>query len=431
MSFWRKEDPIIKDGHVTKGGMWSYQREWWQSDKFFKLLVGGYGSGKTAISAKRAIALAIYNAPSPYLYVSPTYSVAQDTIVPHIETMLDGRGIKYDFHSTKLNFTIYYAGKVGKIWIRSGDRPKKLKGPNIGAANIDEPFIQEKSVFDQVMARVRDPRSRLREISMTGTPEELNWGYEMCEGDDLHKYADRLAIIKAKTEENLALPPEYVQTLKASYDPLMAQAYLDGEFVSLDDNLVYHSFSDANIVDVEYSPNLPIEVGMDFNVNPMSCVIFQKRNGVYHAIDEIVLKKSHTADMCQRLLEKYPRQIFTIAPDASGGNNSTKGTTDFAIIRKEMGSHLDELIHPRSNPRVKDRFNCVNAALCNSDGLSQLFVSPKCKELIKDFKQISHPFDEYKRKNEKHGRVHTSDAAGYLIHRRLPLASKPTLRMHQ
>lgn len=430
MSFWRKEDPIIENGIVTKGGMWSYQREWWQSDKFFKLLVGGYGSGKTAISAKRAIALAIYNAPSPYLYVSPTYSVAQDTIVPHIEAMLDGRGIKYDFHSTKLNFTIYYAGKVGKIWIRSGDRPKKLKGPNIGAANIDEPFIQEKSVFEQVMARVRDPQAKLREISMTGTPEELNWGYEMCEGDDYHKFADRLTIVKAKTEENLALPPEYVKTLKATYDPLMAQAYLDGEFISLNGNLVYHAFSGANVIDTNYDPSLPVRVGLDFNVDFMSATLSHDRAGEDHTFDEIQLKNSDTEMMCKEILNSYPGQRFTFYPDSTGNSRSTKGRTDFNIIRAVMKHNLEGISHPPKNPSLRDRFNCTNASFCSHDGIRRSFINPRCKGLIKDYNQIKHPYEAYKKKNEPLGRVHLSDAQGYKLHRVMPLASKPTIRQH-
>jgi PBSX family phage terminase large subunit len=427
---WRKENPVIVDGQVVKGGMWGYQRRWWQSEKFFKLLVGGYGSGKTQCSAKRAIALSIFNAPSPYLYVSPSYKLARRTIVPHIRSMLDGRQIPYRYNKSDFEFIIETMGRTATIWIGSGDNPDALKGPNICAANIDEPFIQPREVFDQIQARIRDPIARHRELSMTGTPEELNWGYEICEGEEAAKFSGIMEVIRAKTEQNLALPPEYVENLKASYDPLMVKAYLNGEFVNLNGNLIYYGYSDANLKDIEYNPNMPIGVGMDFNVNPMSAVIFQEvEPSVYCAIDEMVLKQSNTRHMCETILEKYPNQVFTVAPDATGANKSTKGTTDFAIIKQVFGGRLDRLIHPPSNPRVKDRFNCVNAAFGTGDGKISLYVSPKCKELIKDFKQITAPFDEYKRKNEKAGRVHTSDAAGYFIFRKLPLASKPTIKI--
>nr|MCK4930054.1 hypothetical protein [Nanoarchaeota archaeon] len=64
MSFWRQEDPELDaDGLVVKGGMWQHQRDWWNSPKFIRALVMGYGGGKTLISGKRAISMARTNAP--------------------------------------------------------------------------------------------------------------------------------------------------------------------------------------------------------------------------------------------------------------------------------------------------------------------------------------------------------------------------------
>jgi phage terminase large subunit len=425
VSFWRKEDPVIENGIVIKGGMWSYQREWIDSPSFMPIMIGGYGSGKTAISAKDAIQLAIYNAPAPHLCVSPSYKMAKRTILPHLKNMLDGRRIRYKYNKSDFEFTLSYGGRTGTIWVGSGDNPDALKGPNLGSANMDEPFMQRYEVFQQVEARLRYPGTKRRRLSMTGTPEELNWGYDICEGEEHHKYQDRMQIVRARTAENLALPPDYVEGLLKSYDPLMAQAYLNGEFVQLDGNLTYHSFTDNNIIETNYDPNLPLLVGMDFNVDPMSATIFQQKGGEHHQIDEIILKNSNTESMCKEILSQYPGQVFTVYPDASGNSRSSKGTTDFIIIKDIFAHQLDKLSWPSKNPSLKDRFNCVNAALCNSKGVRQYFISDRCKETIQDYKRITHPYDDYKKKNSK--RTHASDAAGYLIHRRLPLASKPTL----
>ena len=189
MSFWRQEDPILDAaGLVTKGGMWQHQRDWWNSPAFIRALVMGYGGGKTLISGKRAISMARTNAPVPYMYVSPSYKVAKRTIIPTIKELLDGRKIPYRYNKSDFEFKIKAGKRTGIIWVGSGDVPDSLKGPNICGANIDEPFIQDKSVFDQILARVRDPRARIREITLTGTPEDLNWGFDICEGDDRHKY---------------------------------------------------------------------------------------------------------------------------------------------------------------------------------------------------------------------------------------------------
>ena len=93
MSFWNKEPPVIDPDSqaVLKGGMLPPQREWWDTKGFIRALVAGYGSGKTYIAAKRAIALALYNAPSPHLIVSPSYKMARRTIIPMLLALCQGK----------------------------------------------------------------------------------------------------------------------------------------------------------------------------------------------------------------------------------------------------------------------------------------------------------------------------------------------------
>ena len=45
---------------------------------------------------------------------------------------------------------------------------------------------------------------------------------------------------------------------------------------------------------------------------------------------------------------------------------------------------------PKANPPVRDRVSLVNARLRNARDEVQLFVDPKCKELIDDFEQVSY-----------------------------------------
>ena len=48
---------------------------------------------------------------------------------------------------------------------------------------------------------------------------------------------------------------------------------------------------------------------------------------------------------------------------------------------------------PRSNPLVRDRVNLTNAMLRSAAGEIGLLVDRKCKELIKDFEQVSYKED--------------------------------------
>ncbi len=70
---------------IDRGRMLAHQRAFWELPNFVKLLVGGYGCGKTHIGALRSIWSSSFNAPIPALYVSPTYKQAKKTVVISIK----------------------------------------------------------------------------------------------------------------------------------------------------------------------------------------------------------------------------------------------------------------------------------------------------------------------------------------------------------
>lgn len=428
MSFWRKEDPEFNDnGGIVKGGMWYHQRKWWNSPHFIKALVTGYSGGKTFISAKRAIALAIFNCGSPHLYVSPSYKLAKRTIIVAIDELLDARRIKHKYNKTDHEYILTYKGNKGKIWIGSGDDAKSLKGPNVGSANIDEPFIQDKEVFKQVIARVRDSKARHREIGLTGTPEELNWGYEVCTGESEETYD--LDLIQASSRDNKANPDSYIKTLEGAYDKKTAQAYIDGQFLSLNAGATYYNYdSKLNNTGKEIDEDRTIMVGMDFNVDPMSCTLSHDIAGCIYACDEIFINNSNTEALCKAILERYPKGRFIVYPDSTGKNRRSNGFTDFAIIKEVLGKQLESLQYPKKNPYLRDRFNAVNTMMLGFDGIRRAFINKKnCPELVKDLQQVTFPYDEYKRKNPK--RTHYSDNWGYNICREYSVGKKPSIKV--
>ena len=213
---------------IRKSSMLPAQRKWWEIDNYIKVMVGGYGSGKTYIGAMRAIWLSYVNRPYPGMYVSPTFPMAKKTIIITIKEMLDGAGVEYTYNGTEHQFVIQEW--FGNIWIGSGEVPDSLKGPNLAWAAIDEPFVQHQDVFKQMNARVRHKKAKHREIFLTGTPEELNWGYDLINNDG-GRYD--IGFVVAKTVENIHNPDEYVKAMRAAYSEEEQKAYLDGEFLNL------------------------------------------------------------------------------------------------------------------------------------------------------------------------------------------------------
>lgn len=411
MGMWRKEDPVLNEaGQVVKGGMWQHQRDWWDSPAFIRALVMGYGGGKTLIQAKRAIAMARHNPRSPYMVVSPSYKIAKRTIIPTIVELLEGRRIRYRFNKSDHEFKIEGAAP---LWIGSGDEPKSLKGPNLCGAGIDEPFIQAKEVFDQMLARVRCPKARHREITLAGTPEDLNWGYDICEGEDKGKYD--LELIQASSRCNKALPDDYVETLNNAYDDKMSDAYIDGKFINMASGRIYYGFNRArNVKEIPFPANTPSLLGQDFNVDPMAGCLFWIKGNHMHIYAEMEYMNSNTEEAipeAQAIAEAAGGRLTIAYPDPSGKSRKTSakaGTTDFTII-KECGVRVKAR---NKAPLIRDRRNAFNRKLGNGT----LTIDPSCKKMIKYLEQLSH-----EKLNKQEEMTHLTDAAGYPVEYLFPI----------
>lgn len=393
-SFWRKDVPVM-DGHrIKRGGMWHHQRAWWELPNFVRLLVGGFGAGKTISICKWAINKALRNSPHPVALVSPTYNIARQTTITTIMEMLEGkrsllRDLTWTYNKNEHLFTFRVRRLVGKIIIYSGDNPLSLRGPNLAAAGIDEPFIQDREVFEQIVARVRHPAAFDKGIALSGTPEQLNWGYDLAEGDLSERYD--VGIVHADTRENKALEPDYARRLLEGYDEQAAKAYVEGQFVHLGKGLVVYAFDPVeHIVPLARPANAKLVCGMDFNVDPMAATVAWVHEKHMHIFAEHELPNSDTEDMCGLLKELYWDQgLRDIFPDPTGNrrqSNAPAGVTDMAII-KRFGFTVRA---PQAPWPRRDRFNALNGKLKPRDGAVSLTMSPECKRLRRCYSTYSH-----------------------------------------
>jgi len=425
-SFWRMEQPEFEEDTLVSGGFWEHQMAFWKLNTFIKALVGGYGSGKTLVGSKRIISLALENAPCPVAAVSPTYGMARDTTIATVEDLLEGkrhilgRSFSWRFNKSTSRFHIKYRGRDATILIYSGERPQTLKGPNLAAIWIDEPFIQEEEVFTQMIARARHPLAIKKEIILTGTPEQLNWGYDLCVGDKKDSYD--VSWIQAGTQENKALGADYVTRLQSAFTDKAGEAFIGGGFVNLASGLVYYQFNTDMICDLEMPPSAILGCGMDFNVNPMSMVVFWRAGNHVHVIDEFELPNADTEYACQVLREEHP-DCTTIYPDATGSSRRTStptGRSDHWFIRKAGY----DLLARNSNPKRKDRYNAVNTRFQSILGENNLTLSPNCTKLAKYLNLYSH---ELMDKQEKLS--HLLDAFSYPIAYLFPVDRPPTQKL--
>jgi phage terminase large subunit len=397
-------------------------------------LVGGYGGGKTRAGILWLIDRGARNWPCAGLYVAPTYPMVRDIAVRTFREVFEETGIPYNWHRSDNVITFRRKGREHEIYMRSGDKPERLVGFNAGHALLDEPGQMDAEVYDRTIARVRDPRAKVRQIGLTGTPEGFNWLHEVL----VEKPAPGTVNGSARTFDNPFLPKEYADTLLARYPEALVRQYLGGEFVRLEGS-VYQFQRDVHVKPCEraFGPGAQVLVGADFNVSKMAWVFARKLGDELHIFDELIIEDTNTwettEEAARRLIGRWGQDMaggmmnyanrqamlreITVHPDASGASRRTSATdSDHAILR-QAGFNV---VSSRANAHIKDRVASVNDRL----RARRLFVDPRCTETIRVLEQRGYTKDGKPEKNDANPKAdlsHCADALEYVVHQHWPI----------
>ncbi len=315
------------------------------------------------------------------------------------------------------------------IWFKSGEKPDNLFGEDVYAAVVDEASrIREESwhALRSTLTATRGPVRIIGNVKGRG-----NWFYHMARraqrgAADMHyaKITARDAVAagildQREIDDARSILPESVYRELYEAEP----GDLSG--------LVYKAFGIEN-----YAPDLaddgasPLMIGMDFNVNPMTCVIGRRAVDQLHVFDEISVPDSNTEEMAREIRARYPEpRHVTVYPDPSGNSRKTSapaGQTDFAILRNAGMS----VVAPKAAPPVVDRINNVNALAKSADGTRRLFVNAsRCPRIVEALESLPYKKDtsqpnESAKASDGTQLIHITDALGYMVHAAFPMLSR-------
>lgn len=382
-------------------------------------LVTGIRGGKTYSGAREALRQA-WNAEKKgvFLIVAPTYNMLDRTTWQEFKEAC-GPLIKKENDSKKI-ITLLNGRKIHG---HSADRPDRIRNETAVGCWVDEARECKDfgTLWNVLMGRVLSTNGK---IFVTTTPNSY---------DDIHDIFVEKAtkdhyLLKFPTYKNTFLDKSAIEALESNYDEKYAKQELYGEFVVFE-GAVYYTFSrDDNAGTLayevaQYDDNKPIELCCDFNVDPMAWVLCQIDNSTglkkVNVIDEIYLKNSNTVQACQEFKNRYPSHIMgvNLYGDATGNSRSANSNlSNYQIIEHELNGYgINNYVRSR-NPAERDRINAVNGMICNSKGIRRVQINPKCKNLIRDFEQVSFKNGSTQIDKSKDFRLtHPSDAFGYFI----------------
>lgn len=390
-----------------------HQIEFINSNYMHTGLVGGFGSGKSKAGTLKTIEKKKSYPGVNVAYYLPTYSLIKDIAFPNFKEVLDQMEIPYILNETDKEFR----SPLGKIILRSMDKPDTIVGYEVGYSLIDEAdilsTIKMRKVMVKIAARNRKPLpdGAPNCIDMVSTPEGFKFLYQFFVKDK----KDNRHLIKAKTADNPYLPASYIDMLMDIYTEQELQAYLNGEFTNLTSGTVYHAF-DRNVNHSDRmleAKDTTLHVGMDFNITNMSATIrvldYSTNGPITTAVDEVT-KAYDTADMISIIKERYPKKRIIVYPDASGNARNTAGDSDIKLLKK-AGFKVKV---GKTNPSVRDRITSVNASFKNGKGITTNYINTNtCPHLTEAYEQL--PYKNGAPDKES-GFDHITDADGYCVY---------------
>jgi hypothetical protein len=385
----------------------------------FKGFSGPVGSGKSAALCFEAMSLAYINEGRQGMLAAPTFAMLRDASQRSLAHLLDEQDVEFELKKADGELAIKAPCSI--ILLRSLDEPERLRGTNLAWFGIDELSYASEDAWVRLEGRLRDPRAARLCGFAVWTPQGHDWIYKRF----IHTPVTGYECIRARPFENRFLldrTPDYYERLESSYDPKFYRQEALGEYVNSRADRVYHCFNPAvHVAPQGYDPRKPLLWALDFNVAPMSSVLLQREGDRLAVIDEIVLDRATTEEACMEFENRYKKHAggLEIYGDASGRNMHTTGSNDYSLLQSflhKAGFRDIKLSVSPANPAVLSRVQKVNALLTNALGEVRLEVDPQCRELIKDFEEVTFKQDSgvIDKIRDPH-RTHASDALGYAI----------------
>ena len=395
------------------------QGEVFNSEKRFRVLVAGRRFGKSYLSCVELLRAAIKQPGETFFYCAPTYRMAKDIAWKTLKRLVPQVWIKTK-NESDLKIELI---NDSTIELKGTENAMALRGRSLSGVVLDEAaFMSAEVWFEVIRPALADKQGWALFIS---TPDgTASWFYDLwCYCEEGYEDWQRWSFT---TIEGGNVPADEVEAARTQLDERTFRQEFEASFENLT-GLVAVSFDDANISPIAKDIKImPILLGVDFNVDPMSGICAVKDDGNLYVFDEIMLTGGATTwDFAEEIIRRYGIERRIVAcPDPTGGARKTAGVglTDHNILRRSGFT----VSSPKAPWKIRDKITAVNTALLDASGARRTFIHPRCKELIKSLRTLTYtPNTGLPNKNL--GVDHAFDAFGYLCLQQFNLAKPETL----
>ncbi len=394
-------------------GLHPKQAEVFNHPARFKVVTAGRRWGKTELAKVTCIQQAKLPRRKVW-YIAPSYRMAKQIMWDQLKEAVPQKWIQ-KVHDTDLSIRLINGSMIE---CKGADDPDSLRGVGLAFAVLDEFQDMKEDVWKKV---IRPTLAKDRGGALfIGTPKGYNNLHEVHTfGQDAKRR--HWKSWQFPTISSPFIPLEEIEEARRDMDPKSFRQEFEASFETMSGR-VYHQFDrHIHVDDLAFDPSLPIWIGVDFNVDPMSAVILQPQtNGEIWALDEIYQFNSNTVELCDEIERRYWRYTnqITMYPDPAGSQRAnTRGESSLDIFR-EKG--LRRIKHRKKHPTRDDRFNAVNRMFMDATGRVRMRVDRSCRNLIQSLEQTLYK-PGTSDIDKTAGVEHITDALGYPIELEFPV----------
>lgn len=391
------------------------QRDYFTSPHRFNVLPCGRRSGKTECAKRKLVRRALrgsgFTRPR-YFAAAPVRDQAKGIYWDDLKALVPADYIAA-IRETDLSIRLTTGGEIVVIGM---DRPQRIEGRPWDGGILDE-YANMKAVAwpENVRPALSDRKGW---CDLIGVPEGRNHYFDT--------YNRAVAMMREEgaasewgaytwTSASVMDAAEIAGAKRDLSERAFRQEY-EASFESYSGVVLYAFSSTASIARFPVRPDLPVHVGMDFNVNPMSATVWQEIGSVSYQVDEVVIPTSNTDDMSAELKRRFARlPAIIVYPDPAGAQRRTsaQGRTDISILQEARF----RVVAMSSHPLVRDRLNITNTRFETADGTRQAFVDPRCVKSIEAYERLVYR-EGTSDPDKGSGFDHLVDATGYYFYAR-------------
>lgn len=433
------------------------QQRLWESSARFRVAACGRRSGKSELAkrqgVKRAIAQSAYR-DFRVLFGGPTFAQAKRVFWSDLKKLVPRWALLgQDPHKAISEGELTIKLRSGAEIIVTGlDAPMRVEGSPLDFVVVDESAdVKESAWLEHIRPGLSE---RGGEGWLIGTPNGRNWFWQAAQ----NAQADDSGLWSFHTwASSTVLDPIEIEIARSELDARTFSQEFEASFLDVTGRVYYAFDRDVHVEQLTYDPELPLCVGLDFNVSPGVATFSQEQaykgsnprvSRTFTAVvDEIWIERdSNTKRICHTIIERYRDHDADICiyADASGGAKGSAKVegSDLDLISKYLSPVFGQktlnrddgfqctvpsrlkMRTPQSNPAVRARINAMNSRLESADGQIHLLVDPRCKHLVRDLEGVVWGRDGDIDKQSSPMLTHVSDALGYYVAERFPVRDR-------